>query len=128
MLRKITAIAGIILAMTPFLIFPVCDTLRPDGSHMSCWYSGVLITVSGALIFIMQFVKKFPALRLIITLCLAVSCWLVPQRIIDVAPFGLCANIEHSCRAVMIPSAGVIVIAIAAVSIAELVMIFVRGK
>ena len=127
MLRKIIALAGVILALVPFVIFPVCDTMRPDGSHMACWYSGMLITIMGTLIFLLQFVKRFTAAGMLLTLCLALSCWFIPNRIIAVSPFGLCSMPEHACRAETMPAVGVMVIVITAMGITGIVMDFVRG-
>ena len=127
-MRKFILPAGIILALVPFVIFPVCNSLRPDGSHMGCWYSGIFITVMGAFIVLLSLPKKFPALRLVISALCALLCWLVPNKIIAVSPFGLCANPEHACRASTMPAVGVLVIVIIAVCVLGLVYDFVMGK
>lgn len=128
MFMKISAFAGVILALIPFVLFPVCESLRPDGSHMACWYSGIFITVAGVVIAILSCVKRFRVMSLIASMCLAVSCWLVPHRVIDIVPLGLCGDLSHSCRAEMMPAVGVIVCVVVCVSFAGLIMGFVRGK
>ena len=128
MLRKILVPSALALALTPFVLFPVCDSLRPDGTHMACWYSGMLITFAGASILLLSLPKKLPALRLSLIVLLAVLCWFVPQRIINFPPFGLCAAPEHACRASTMPAVGLIVIMIVAVSVSGLVMSFVKGE
>lgn len=128
MARKIIFPAGILLALVPFVLFPVCDFLRPDGSHMACYFSGIFITIMGVLIAFLSLPKKFPAARLILVMLCALSCWLVPNKIISVPPFGLCANPEHLCRASTMPVVGVLVIVIVAVCVACIILDFVRGK
>ncbi len=128
MLRKINAFAGVILALIPFVLFPVCESLRPDGTHMACWYSGIFITIAGVVIAILSCVKRLRAVSFIASICLAVSCWLVPHKIIEISPLGLCANVSHSCRAEMMPAVGVIVCVVVCVNFAGLIMGFVREK
>ncbi len=128
MLRKILVPSALILALAPFVLFPVCDSLKADGTHMACWYSGILITFAGASILLLSLPKKFPALRLSLIALLAVMCWFVPQRIINLPPFGLCAVPEHSCRASTMPAVGLLVIVIIAVSVSGVITSFVRGE
>ena len=46
----INAALGAHLTLMPFVLFPVCAELKPDGTPMKCWYSGIFITVMGVLI------------------------------------------------------------------------------
>ena len=127
MLRKIFLAVSLVLALTPFVLFPVCDTLKPDGTHMACWYSGILITSMGAAIFILSLPKTQSYIRLILTLCAALVCWLVPNRIIAVSPFGLCGDVLHACRANTMIATGGIVSVLVMLSFVGLVMTFIRG-
>ena len=126
-LRSANVVLGALLALSPFVLFPVCSALRPDGTHMACWYSGLLITAMGAVIVLLSLMKKAPAVRAVMSCGCALACWFVPNRIIALSPFGLCADPEHACRASMMPAVGVLVIMIAAVCVAGLAADFVRG-
>ena len=128
MLRKLIFLAGLGLALTPFVLFPVCEKLKPDGTHMACWYSALLITLMGALIMLVSFVKKFDFTRLILTSLFALSCWVIPNKIINIPQFGLCADYEHSCRAETMPVTGALVMLIVILCAVELVIKFVKGK
>ena len=100
--QKFIAILSLALVLTPFVIFPVCENLKPDGSHMGCWYSGIFITSMGILIFIFAFLalmKKFPVIFSILSGAAAVICWLVPNRIFEIPPCSLCGDFSHACRA-----------------------------
>ena len=128
MFRKILIPAGLVLALTPFVLFPVCTSLRPDGSHMSCWYSGVLITAMGGFVVLLAIPKKFQTIRTALSLCCALACWFIPNRIINLPTFGLCGVSEHACRADTMPAVGILVMLIAAVNIVSLAVSFVLTK
>ena len=42
----LNAILGVVLALTPFVLFPVCGPM-PNGKHMMCHYSGIFIAGMG---------------------------------------------------------------------------------
>ena len=92
---------GLLIALSPFVLFPVCQSLRPDGTHMSCHYSGVFITVMGVLVALSSLLSLWRRNALWVVLAGAggVSCLLVPYRVI-----GLCAMSEHACRASTMPA------------------------
>ncbi len=50
----LNAILGILTALTPFILFPVCSGMKPDGTHMPCFNTGIIITVIGILILIIS--------------------------------------------------------------------------
>ena len=61
----LNAALGAVLALTPFVLFPVCTEPRPDGTPMKCWYSGVFITIMGVLLVafsLMSLWGKLPSL------------------------------------------------------------------
>lgn len=126
------ALLGAILALTPFILFPVCAEPRPDGTPMKCWYSGIFITVMGVLIAgfaLMSLRGKLPIVFTVLSAAAALMCWLVPNGIVSLAgngwACGLCADPGHACRAVTLPALGCIVTAIIIVSAAALVLKFV---
>ena len=124
-LRKIftlvNIILGIVLALSPFILFPVCNMLKSDGSHMGCWYSGIFITSMGIIIAALSFVK-WRFIADVLAAGAAVACWLVPHEFI-----GLCADLSHDCQAVTMPAVGVLIILVVIVNVVELIVNFVRG-
>ena len=38
----LNALLGVVLALTPFVLFPVCGPM-PNGKYMMCHYSGIFI-------------------------------------------------------------------------------------
>ena len=112
------------LALTPFILFPVCSLTGPDGSYMDCYYSGLIITLLGSVIVLASltaiFTSRFYTASFIIAAISAVSCWLIPQRI------GLCSNYQHACRAVTMPKVGIFIAIIVIVSVAGLIINFVK--
>ena len=117
----VNIILGGVLALSPFVLFPVCDMLKADGSHMACWYSGIFIASMGVVIVILLFMK-WRFIAGVLASGAAVACWLVPHEII-----GLCADLSHDCQAVTMPAVGVLITLIVIVNVIELIMNFVRG-
>ncbi len=124
---------GAVLALTPFILFPVCAELRPDGTPMKCWYSGIFITVMGVLTVgfsLMALWGKLPAVFALLSAAAALMCWLVPNGIVTIAgetwACGLCADPNHACRAVTSPALAVIVPLAVLVSVFFLVLRFVQ--
>ncbi|MBQ7560636.1 MAG: DUF4418 family protein [Synergistaceae bacterium] len=135
MLKKFILLAGLILALSPFVLFPVCNDTRPDGAFMSCFYSGVFICLMGVLIILFALIAiygNFSSLCVIFAGVCAVMCWLVPNGIIKISgskwACGLCANPEHSCRALTIPAVGIIAALIIIFCIVDITINFILGK
>ena len=124
----INTFLGIILALTPFILFPVCSQTKPDGAFMGCHYSGVLITIMGVIIALMSIAAIFTriyVMSFIISVIAAVSCRLIPDRISGVS---LCGNPEHACRAVTMPKVDILIFLIVIISVAGLIINFVKSK
>lgn len=123
-------VLGTILALTPFVLFPVCQSSKIDGSNMNCFYSGIFVTVLGVSIAAFSFVK-YRVISAVLSSCAGVACWLVPNGVIRIAgenwACGLCADPTHACRAVTMPAVGVLVALIVAVNVISLIVNFVRG-
>ena len=103
-LSALNIFLGLLLAFVPFVLFPVCGMLKPDGSPMNCFYGGIFIMTMGILIFafaILKLKKFFPSLLSILLSVCAVLPWLVPNEIIKIAgdtwACDLCAAPEHGC-------------------------------
>lgn len=84
------AIIGIILALMSFVFLPVCPPLL-NGMHMSCYYTGVLLTVAGIVLFILAvsnyFIKHSAVNKIIVGMqgVVAVLSYLIPSKIIPIA-------------------------------------------
>lgn len=135
MLKKFILFVGLILALSPFVLFPVCNDTRPDGAFMGCFYLGVFITLMGVLIILFALIailEKFSSLCVIFSGICAVMCWLVPNGIIKISgskwACGLCANPEHSCRALTLPAVGIIAALIIIFCIVDITINFILGK
>ena len=128
---SVILIAAFVIILTPFILFPVCDSLRPDGSRMSCWYSGIFIISMGILIEIFSFLAikiKKTFLCSIFTIVFALMCWLVPNKIIDVEPLGLCSDLNHACRASTMPAVGILISLIILSCFVLLILNFLKGE
>lgn len=85
----IILILGVILALTPHFIAPVCPVGK-DGFKMSCYYGGMLAMYSGVAIAVMSLVsifigKKFVNIILsFITILCGLSVHFIPHRIIKI--------------------------------------------
>ena len=120
--------AGIALALVPFVLFPVCGALKPDGTPMGCHYSGIFITCAGVFVALLLLINKFTALYSVCSIVAASLCWLVPNKVIVVGLCGLCANPEHACRAATMPVVSIVAAVIVIASTALLVMRLVTGR
>ena len=126
----LNAFTGLLTALTPFLLFPVCSQVKPDGSHMACYYSGVIIMLLGIVIVLSSLASllssRFIMTSLSVSAICALLCWLIPNGSIPVSGAGLCGNMEHACRAVTMPKAGIFAALIVAISLAGSVINFVK--
>ena len=131
-LLHVNMLSGIVLGLSPFVLFQVCDTLKPDGTPMGCHYSGVFITCMGVLVALLSIAvllsRKFIASYAVCSAAAASLCWLVPNRIVVVSPCGLCGNPDHACRAVTMPAVGIIAAILIVSSTALLIMGLVTGR
>ncbi|MCR5347674.1 MAG: DUF4418 family protein [Fretibacterium sp.] len=134
-LLGLNAVLGAALALTPFVLFPVCADPKPDGTPMFCWYSGIFITAMGVVVLILSLLSlrgKLTAFFAVLSAAAALMSWLVPNRTVSIAgtgwACGLCADPTHACRAVTLPALGVLVTAVILVSIAVLLWNFVKGR
>lgn len=125
-MSALSLLSSIVLTLTPFVLYPVCQELAQDGTRMKCFYSGIFITIMGILIMlclVLSYLGKLPNISLAAASVLAFMSWLIPHEYI-----GLCANPEHSCRASTMPHAGVCVIVIIMLSVLCMIFGFILGK
>ncbi len=83
-------IVAVILAAMSFIILPVCGPMK-NGMHMSCYYTGILETVVGIVLFVLAIVnltnknalvhKILPFAQIVI----AAIAYMIPTKIIPIA-------------------------------------------
>ena len=126
----LNALTGLLIALTPFVLFPVCSQTKIDGSHMACYYSGIVIMLLGIVIVLCSLAailsSRFIMLSLSVSAICALLCWLIPNESIQISGVGLCSNLEHACRAVTMPKTGMFAALIIFISIAGSVINFVK--
>ncbi len=125
-------VLGIVLALTPFVLWPVCSTLTPAGSHMKCWYSAVFITAMGAVAAMAALgaLRGRPAsLWYAVSVAAAALSWLVPKGIVKVAcdgwACGLCGKAMMACNSVTMPHVALVAGAIVVLGVVGLLLSFV---
>jgi len=94
-------VLGIILAVGPWVLFPVYEVdglLQSNGLPMPCGYTARAEMVTGSLLFIggllLFFVKSNDAKRVIAILSAAIGVWSV---LIPACLIGVCRNQGHPC-------------------------------
>lgn len=146
MIRKtlliLNLLLGAALALTPFVLFPVCGPM-PDGKHMMCHYSGILITGMGALIVVLSLLalwghrkRRIAPLSGVLSIAAALLCYLAPMRILVIGDkaglgweCGLCKAADMACRTATMPAVIVLVSALVLVNVVALIHGFVgRGR
>lgn len=81
---------GVILALTPFVIAPVCPPMA-NGMRMSCYYSGLLATGVGIGIIVTSLISIFVNNKIInvilsiINIIAGISVHLIPNKIIKIS-------------------------------------------
>ena len=137
----LNALLGVVLALTPFVLFPVCGPM-PNGKYMMCHYSGIFITGMGALIVVLSLLalwghRKWAAsLSGVLSIVAALLSYLVPMRIVVIGnkatmgwECGLCKAADMACHTVTMPAVTVLVSALVLVNVVALIHGFVgRGR
>ena len=138
----LNALLGVVLALTPFVLFPVCGPM-PHGKYMMCHYSGIFITGMGALIVVLSLLalwghrKRWVApLSGVLSIVAALLSYLVPMRIVVIGnkatmgwACGLCKAADMACHTVTMPAVTVLVSALVLVNVVALIHGFVgRGR
>ncbi|PIE53859.1 MAG: hypothetical protein CSA35_09110 [Dethiosulfovibrio peptidovorans] len=138
----LNVVLGVVLALLPFVLFPVCTKMAPDGNPMKCYYTGIFTVIMGCLVvaiallvFMAQKKGWLRSWSYILTAVIALVCYMVPHRIIPIGnksvngwECGLCANAHHSCFAVTMPALTKLIIVIVLVNIAALIYRFVAEE
>ena len=143
-INVVILLLGVILALTPFVIAPVCPPMA-NGMRMSCYYSGLLVTYVGTGIVITSLIsillnnKVINIVLTIINAIAGVCVHLIPNKIIkisigtgkDGAPrfMGYCMKdtmecIKHNTFTIV----SVLGILISVISILYIVYIFIKKE
>ena len=140
----IVLLLGAILALTPFVIAPVCPVMA-NGMRMSCYYSGLLATFVGIGIIITSLISIFinnKILTIILSVINAIAginVHLIPNKIIKISIgagkdgtprfMGYCMKdtmecIKHNTFTIV----SVLGISIAVISLLYIVYIFIKKE
>ena len=138
----LNALLGVVLALTPFVLFPVCGPM-PNGKYMMCHYSGIFITGMGALIVVLSLLALWghrqrwvAPLSGVLSIVAALLSYLVPMRIVVIGnkatmgwECGLCKAADMACHTATMPTVTVLVSALVLVNVVALIHGFVgRGR
>ncbi len=124
-IRKILALAlavlGVIIALAPHQLFPICSKLRPDGTPMSCFYTaklvlplGIVLAVFGAFAF-WKNKKSVYYLSSVVAIVVGFVGYALPNRIIPIGSMktmgwqiGYCMKETMICNATIKPALNII--------------------
>lgn len=140
----VVLLLGVVLALTPFVIAPVCPAMA-NGMRMSCYYSGLLATYVGIGVVITSLISIFVNNKIIniilagINVIAGVSVHLIPNKIFkisigvgkDGAPrfMGYCMKdsmecIKHNTFTIV----SIVGISIAVISLLYIVYTFIKKE
>lgn len=143
-INVVILLLGVILALTPFVIAPVCPPMA-NGMRMSCYYSGLLVTYVGTGIVITSLIsillnnKVINIVLTIINAIAGVCVHLIPNKIIKISIgagkdgtprfMGYCMKdtmecIKHNTFTIV----SVLGISIAVISLLYIVYIFIKKE
>ncbi len=130
----VLVILGVVVALAPHFIFPICSKLRPDGTPMSCYYTAKLVIPLGALLVavnIFAFLKQKKAiyyLSALVSLVVGFVGYALPNRIIAVGnmktmgwQIGYCMKEMMQCNHTIKPAFNMIMPLIMVISIVLLI-------
>lgn len=132
----VVLLLGVVLALTPFVIAPVCPAMA-NGMRMSCYYSGLLATYVGIGVVVISLISIFVNNKIIniilagINVIAGVSVHLIPNKILkisigvgkDGAPrfMGYCMKDSMEC----IKHNTFIIVSIVGISIAVISLLYI---
>ncbi len=102
------ALIGILLALMPFVLSPVCTKLMPNGMPMPCHYSAWLVTVLGIVLTVLALLRPLIRRRALtlgtiliaivaLILILFVPTGTIPLKLPGLPQFGLCHHQGMPC-------------------------------
>ncbi len=141
----IKILMGLVLALTPFVLFPVCDGLM-KGMPMKCYYSGIFMTVAGAVIVLFSviglFVNKkwYSYLSNTVVIVEGALSYLVPHQVIKIGnkaklgwECGMCNAAKMgerimTCQTKTVPATNIIIPIIIVLGIVGIIYSFLRNE
>lgn len=140
----IVLLLGVVLALTPFIIAPVCPAMA-NGMRMSCYYSGLFATYVGIGIVINSLISIFVNNKIVnivlsvINIIAGICVHLIPNKIIkisvgmgkDGAPrfMGYCMKDTMECiKHHTFTIVSILGIAVSIISIMYLIYIFIKRE
>ncbi len=84
----VSIIISLVITLTPFLLFPVCSGLLPNGSHMKCHYTGIFVTILGSVMTIILIInllmkkKIFSYISYTVAIIITSFMYMAPHQII----------------------------------------------
>ncbi len=140
-LTSILALFGLILILTPYKLYPVCNIPAPDGTPMKCAYSAKLIIAMGIIVLIFNILallkrkKVFYNFAYLITIIATFVTYALPKQLIKVGnkkalgwEIGYCAKAGHGCRLHTQPALEIIVPIMIIVAVVAIVMNFLTRE
>ncbi len=128
---------GIILILTPYQLFPVCNIPAPDGTPMKCAYSAKLIIAMGLVILAFNLLsiamrkKAFFNIAYLMTIAAAFVTYALPKQLIKVGnkkalgwEIGYCAKAGHGCKLHTQPALEIIVPLVIVIAVIALILNF----
>lgn len=129
---------GLVLALSPIALWPVCSKVSADGGHMSCWYMGVFIVVLGVVVCAVALgcvasrSLWLRALSWFLSVAVVIVLHLVSTGSLRIAgdgwAVGLCGSDAMACRAIMLPHVTWITIILCLASVFWAICSIVVGK
>lgn len=107
-LNRLQALMGMLIALTPFILKPVCAKLMDNGMPMPCHYSAIIVTILAVVLTLINLVipfvnrRKFKLLINVVSMLLIAAIVLIPLQVIKFklpgAPIcGICRHDGMPC-------------------------------
>ncbi len=140
-ITSVLALLGLILVLTPYKLFPVCNIPAPDGTPMKCAYSAKLIIAMGIIVLLFNLLailkrkKVFYHLAFFVTIIAAFVTYALPKQLIKVGnkkalgwEIGYCAKAGHGCRLHTQPALEIIVPIMIIIAVIAIVINFLTRE
>ncbi len=137
----VNIILGLVVALTPFQLFPVCTMKSEMGGPMKCYWSGKAMVYIGIAMLIISLVslllnkKTLNYISYLLVAVLGTLIYLIPTRVIKIGDkmvdgweCGLCGMPMMSCITKTMPAVKIIMIVVLIVNIVALTLNFLRKE
>ncbi len=137
----VNIILGLVVALTPFQLFPVCTGEAPMGGPMKCYWSGKAIVIIGIAMLVLSILslllnkKLMNYISFILVAVLGSMIYLIPTRVIKLGDkkidgweCGMCMKPTMTCLMTTLPAIKVLMVVIIIVNVAALAFNFLRKE